>query len=164
MQLYKLANEYKKFLDLAEAGELDAQTIKDTMEALNDEFAVKAENCLMIVKQLERDSAGYQAEISRMKALQEQADKSAESLKDYVKECMASAGHDKLDLKLFKLTLKKATKAVEIVDTALIPADYWRVIPETKAVDKALISTMLKLEKDVPGAKLVDGKRALLIK
>lgn len=164
MQLYKLANEYKQFLDLAEAGELDAQTIKDTMEALNDEFSVKAQNCLMMVKQLERDSAGYQAEITRMKALQERADKSAESLKDYIKECMESAKHDKLNLELFTLTLKKASKVVEITNTEIIPDDYWRVIPETKAVDKALISTMLKLEKDVPGAKLVDGKCALLIK
>lgn len=164
MQLYKLANEYKQFLDLAEAGELDAQTIKDTMEALNDEFQVKATNCMRVIRQLEADSAGLKLEIDRMKSLQEKADKSAESLKEYIKECMASAGHDKLDLGVFKLTLKAATKAVEITDTALIPDDYWRVVPETKAVDKALISTMLKLEKDVPGAKLVDGKRALLIK
>lgn len=164
MKLYEIANNYNHVLQLAEDGGLDDQTAKDTMEAISGEFDVKAKNCMMIVKKLESDAAGIKAEIDRLKSLQEQANKSIDSLKDYIKSGMEAMGSDKLDLGIFKLTLKAPTKAVEITDTSLIPADYWRVVPETKAVDKALIATMIKTGKEVPGANLVDGKRALLIK
>lgn len=164
MKLYEIANNYQKVLQLAEAGELDEQTAKDTLESISGEFSEKAKNCMMIVRQLESDSAGIKAEIDRLKELQEQTNKSAESLKDYIKMGMESVGSDRLDLGLFKLTLKAPSKVVEIVDATLIPADYWRVVPETKAVDKSLLSTMMKNGKEIPGAKLIDGKRALLIK
>lgn len=164
MKLYEIANNYQKVLQLAESGELDDQTAKDTLESISGEFSEKAKNCMMIVRQLEADGAGIKSEIDRLKLLQEQTEKSAESLKDYIKAGMESVGSDKLDLGLFKLTLKAPSKAVEIVDSNLIPADYWRVVPETKAVDKSLLSTMMKNGKEIPGAKLIDGKRALLIK
>lgn len=164
MKLYEIANQYQHVLQLAEAGELDEQTAKDTLESISGEFSDKARNCMMIVRQLESDGAGIKSEIDRLKSLLEQNSKSVESLKDYIKSGMESVGSDKLDLGIFKLTLKAPTKAVDVADASLIPSDYWRVIPETKAVDKALISTMLKMGKDIPGAKLVDGKRALLIK
>lgn len=164
MKLYEIANNYQQILQLAEAGELDEQTAKDTLESISGEFGEKAKNCMMIVRQLESDSAGIKSEIERLKALQLQTEKAAESLKDYIKYGMETVSIDKLDLGIFKLTLKAPTKAVEVTDTALIPGEYWRVVPETKAVDKSLIATMIKTGKEIPGAKLVDGKRALLIK
>lgn len=164
MKLYEIANNFTHVLQLAEAGELDEQTAKDTLEAVGGEFEVKARNCMMIVRQLESDGAGIKAEIDRLKVLQDQNAKSVESLKEYIKSGMETIGSDKLDLGIFKLTLKAPTKAVEITNTEEIPQDYWRVIPETKAVDKSLIATMIKAGKEVPGARLVDGKRALLIK
>lgn len=164
MKLYEIANNYQQVLQLAEAGELDEQTAKDTLESISGEFSEKAKNCMMIVRQLESDSAGIKAEIDRLKLLQDQTNKASESLKDYIKLGMESVGSDKLDLGIFKLTLKAPTKAVDIVDANLIPNEYWRVVPETKAVDKSLLSTMMKNGKEIPGAKLIDGKRALLIK
>ena len=164
MKLYEIAEQFKQVLQLADAGELDAQTAKDTLESISGEFNEKAKNCMMIVRQLESNSAGIKAEIDRLKALQDQTDKSAESLKDYIKSGMEAVGSDKLDLGIFKLTLKAPTKAVDVIDATQIPDDYWRVVPETKAVDKSLIATMLKLGKEIPGAQLIDGKRALLIK
>lgn len=164
MKLYEIANNFAHVMDLAESGELDEQTAKDTLEAIGGEFEVKARNCMMIVRQLESDGAGIKAEIDRLKVLQDQNAKSVESLKEYIKSGMETIGSDKLDLGIFKLTLKAPTKAVEVTDATQIPSDYWRVVPETKAVDKSLIATMLKTGKEIPGAKLVDGKRALLIK
>lgn len=164
MKLYEIANNYMQVLQLAEAGELDKESVKDTLESISGEFEEKAKNCMMIVRQLESDAVSIKAEIERLKCLQDQSVKSAESLKEYIKYGMESIGRDRLDLGIFKLTLKSPTKAVEIVDASVIPEDYWRVIPETKSVDKSLIATMIKTGKEIPGAKLVDGKRALLIK
>ena len=164
MKLYEIANNYQQVLQLAEAGELDEQTTKDTLESISGEFTDKARNCMMIVRQLESDSAGIKAEIDRLKLLQAQTDKAAESLKDYIKYGMESTGCDKVDLGIFKLTLKAASKAVEVFDESALPQDYFVVVPETKKPDKTLISKAIKDGFGVPGAKLIDGKRALLIK
>lgn len=164
MKLYEIANSYQHVLQLAEAGQLDEQTVKDTLESISGEFADKARNCMMIVRQLESDSAGIKAEIERLKSLQSQTDNAAESLKDYIKYGMETTGCEKLDLGIFKLTLKAATKAVEIFDESALPQDFFVVVPETKRPDKALISKAIKDGVDVSGAKLIDGKRALLIK
>lgn len=164
MKLYEIANNYQQVLQLAESGELDEQTAKDTLESISGEFTDKARNCMMIVRQLESDSAGIKAEIDRLKSLQAQTDKAAESLKDYIKFGMESVGSDKLDLGIFKLTLKAASKAVEIFDESALPQDYFVVVPETKKPDKTLISKAIKDGFEVPGAQLIDGKRALLIK
>ena len=164
MKLYEIANSYQQVLQLAESGELDEQTVKDTLESISGEFADKARNCMMIVRQLESDSAGIKAEIERLKSLQSQTDNAAESLKDYIKYGMETTGCEKLDLGIFKLTLKAATKAVEIFDESALPQDYFVVVPETKRPDKTLISKAIKDGTNVSGAKLIDGKRALLIK
>lgn len=164
MKLYEIANEYQQLLNLANAGEIDSDAVRDTLESLSAEFDDKARNCMMIVRQLEANSAAIKSEIDRLKALQSSVDNSAESLKDYIKQNMESTGRDKLDLGLFKLTLKAPAISVDVIDADSIPGEYWRVIPETSAVDKPLIAKMLKLGKEIPGAKLVAGKRALLVK
>lgn len=164
MKLYEIANNYQQVLQLAEAGELDEQTTKDTLESIGGEFADKARNCMMIVRQLESDAAGIDTEIDRLKSLRNQTDKSIESLKDYIKFGMEATNCEKLDLGIFKLTLKAPSKAVEIFDESLLPTDYFVVVPETKRPDKSMISKAIKDGIDVSGAKLIDGKRALLIK
>ena len=40
----------------------------DTLESIGGEFSDKARNCMMIVRQLESDSAGIKAEIDRLKS------------------------------------------------------------------------------------------------
>ena len=46
MKLYEIANSYQQVLQLAEAGELDSQTAKDTLESISGEFAEKAKNAV----------------------------------------------------------------------------------------------------------------------
>lgn len=164
MRLFDIAQEYVQLLQLVDAGELSADDVKDTLESINAEFDVKARNCMMVVRQLQADEDGIKKEIDRLTALKKSISSSSENLIDYIKAGMEATSKDKLDLGLFKLTLKVATKAVEVVDESQIPAKYFRVIPESKVVDKVALSKDLKDEIEITGAKLVDGKRALLIK
>lgn len=164
MRLYEMANEFKNVRELFECGDIDEQTMKDTLEFVGLPFNEKLKNCLMLMREFEASSAALEAEIDRIKSLQANANKSAESLKKYIAECLELSGTDKVDLGLFKITLKAPTKAVEVFDDSILPADYFVIVPESKRPDKALIDKALKDGFDVSGAKLVDGKRALLIK
>ena len=85
MKLYEIANEYNQLLQLVESGELTADDIKDTLEAMDAEFDAKARNCLMIAAQLESDSDGIAKQIDRLKSLQKTTDNSREKLLEYVK-------------------------------------------------------------------------------
>lgn len=109
-------------------------------------------------------SAGLEAEIKRMKYLKEPIDSAAEKLEEYVRSCMVNAKMDKLDLGIFGLTLRKASQIAEAVDESKIPDKYFKTIPETKQLVKSELLKDLKEGVKIEGAKLGEGKRALLIK
>lgn len=163
MKLYEISQEFLNLQSLLESGEIDQDTFNDTIEAIDCAFEDKARNCMMIKRQLEADSESIKAEIERLSVLKKSAEASAERITDYLRDNMATTGKDKLDLGLFKLTLRQPTKKLDVLDESLIPAEYWVVVPETKRVDKAGLTAALKLG-EIEGARLIDGERALLIK
>lgn len=163
MKLYEISDQFKALRLMFDNGEIDADTLKDTLAGIDLEFEDKARNCLMMARELEATSEGIKKEIDRLKSLQKSVDSNSEWLLDYIKLNMEATGKDKLDLGLFKVTLRAPAKAVNIIDDSKIPAEYFRVIPESRQVDKTALSAALKLNK-IEGAELIDGKRSLLIK
>lgn len=163
MKLYEISEQFKSIQAMFDNGDIDAETLKDTLEDIESEFEDKARNCLMMARDIESTSDGIKKEIDRLKSLQKQVDSNAEWLLDYIKFNMEVTKQDKLDLGLFKVTLRAPTKAVSVIDESKIPAEFFRVIPESKQVDKVALSAALKLHA-VEGAELIDGKRSLLIK
>jgi len=164
MRLYDIASEFVAIRDLLESGEIDEQAAKDTLDGIEMSFNEKLKNCLMLMRDFESTSVALEVEIGRIKSLQQSAEKSAESLKKYVSDCMELSGNDKVDIGLFKLTLKAPTKAVEIYEERAIPDKFFAVVPETRRPDKKAIADAIKSGEEIFGARLVDGKRALLIK
>jgi len=163
MKLYEIANEYRELLAMVEDGELSADDIADTLEAMDASFEDKARNCLMVMKELEAAASGAKAEADRLSALASSRKAQAEKLKEYVSENMQSTNKDKMDLGIFALTLKKATKVVDVKDESSIPKTYFVEVPATEKLDKASLLAALKVG-PVDGAELKDGKRALIIK
>jgi prophage DNA circulation protein len=163
MKLYEIANEYRELLAMVEDGELSADDIADTLEAMDASFEHKARNCLMVMKELEAAAAGAKAEAERLSALASSRKTQAEKLKEYVAANMQSTNKDKMDLGIFALTLKKAAKVVDVKDETKIPKAYFVEVPATEKLDKASLLAALKAG-PVDGADLKDGKRALIIK
>lgn len=163
MKLYELKDEYHNLLALVEDGQLTQEQIADTLDSVNHDFEEKVRNCLMMVKHLEGQQATAKAEFERLKALSDSYGNQAEKLKEYVRGNMESLDKDKLDLGIFKVTLKKPSQTLGLVDESKIPETYYKIIPETKQLDKRLLLADLK-QSPIEGVELRDGKRALLIK
>lgn len=163
MKLYEITEEFKALAALYENGEIDAQTLADTLQGVKASFEDKVRNCMMVRQSLVMEQTGVENEITRLKSLLDANKKQVDSLDDYIKFNMTEAQQDKLDLGIFKLTLRAPVKAVNVIDESKIPLQFWRVIPESKTVDKNALSAALKLGA-VEGAEFVDGKRALIIK
>ncbi len=163
MRLYDIAQEYNQLLQLVDAGELTPEMVKDTLESINAEFDAKALNCMMVVAQLDSDSEGIGKQIDRLKTLQKSIDSSRENLVEYVKEQMITIDKDKLDLGLFKLTLRKATVQLGDIDESKVPAKFWVTIPESKRLDRVALLAVRKIE-EIDGVSLGESKRSLQIK
>lgn len=167
MKLYEIAESYQQLIDLADAGELDDKSLKDTLESIDGEFKIKLKNCLMVMKQFDGNIESIDSEIKRLSALKSNYKRSSESLKSYMSECIEKSNQDKYDLGLFKVTLKKAVKVLEIVNEEEIPDEYWEEIPASRKLDKRLLLKSIKdldENESIVGAKIADGKRSLLIK
>ena len=163
MKLYEISEQFINLQKMFEDGEIDADTLSDTLAGIDLDFEAKARNCMMIKQSLTHDSLAIGAEIDRLKSLQKQVDNNAESMIEYIKHNMIAAKKDNLDLGIFKLTLRKATKVVSVIDESKIPPQYFKTIPESKQLEKAELKKALEAGY-IEGAELVDGKRALLIK
>lgn len=163
MKLYDIAQEYNQLLQLVDGGELTAEMVKDTLESINAEFDAKALNCMMVVAQLDSDSAGIDGQIARLKMLKKSVDDSRDNLAEYIKEQMIAINKDKLDLGLFKLSIRKATIQLGVVDESKVPDKFWVTIPESKRLDRTLLLAARKIE-EIEGVELGESKRSLQIK
>lgn len=163
MKLYEITEEMKELQALVDNEELTAEMIADTMEAMQCEFAEKARACLKVRENLLSDVSSIDSEIVRLQSLKKCPTNSIDRLTDYLKRNMEETGQDKLDLGVFRLTLRKPTKQLGMIDESKVPDDYWTVIPEAKKLDRKKLLSDAK-ENHFDFVELVDSSRALLIK
>ena len=157
-KLYELTTQYK---GLAELDDLPEDALHDTLEALEGDLQVKAENLLAVVTNMGADVAAIDAEIKRLQARKKAITNRQESLREYLRYNMDEAGISKITCPLFTITLAAGRPVVDVQDESLIPDGYARV---ERKLDKTAILRALKAGKDVPGAKLGKLQPALRIK
>ena len=159
MKLYEISSEIKQLEDLG----LDNELIADTMESLEMSFNDKANNIAMLNANFEGDITAIDEQIKRLQGIKKTVVNRQEQLKEYLRFNMSESGISSIKCPLFSITLRKASKVVQIDDADLIPDDYVKVVT-TVTPDKASIAKALKDGIEVAGASLVDGKQSLLIK
>lgn len=162
--LYVLTNQYRELAEKLADADFDAQTVADTIEAsgITDELSVKAQGIEYVARGALAHHDAIDAEIARLQALKAKRDKVAQGLRDYLKENMERAGIEKIECPMFSIGLRKNPPAVEVLDTAALPAAFWRT-PEPKppvaSPDKSLIKAALQRGEDVPGARMTQSTR-----
>ena len=163
MKLYEIANEYQGLIDLVDSGELSQDDIADTLEAVNATFDDKVRACMMICRQAQASRDALIQEANRIRDLAQLKNKESEHMLDYVKSCMIKMDKSKLDLGLFKLTLKKATDKLGDIDELKVPEKYWIEVPASKKIDKRMLLSDAKLN-SIDGVEIVESERALMVK
>lgn len=161
MKLFELAQSYRVIEERYENGEFELEQVKDTLDAIDDEFNPKAENIANWIGQ-------NKAEIERLKEKkkafadeQKRLEKLNASLKDYLAQSLEAKGVKKFYTENNILSVRKA-KSVQIDDEHLIPDEFFN-IKETRTVSKDAIGKALKAGKQVQGAELIE-KASLTIK
>jgi len=163
MKLYEISEQFRNLQSLLDDEMIDLQTFTDTIETIEADFSDKARNCVMMQRELEGRLTAIKVEKDRLSKLERSQNAAIERIEEYLRQNMETTKHDKLDLGIFSLTLKKASlKLPNEINESELPAEYFKIIPESKSLDKVALLSAAKAGK--VNIELVEGKRALLIK
>lgn len=150
MNLFELTQNWNEVVEIAE--QLDAETLKDTLDSINEAIDVKVENTAYVIKTLEANVDAYASEIKRMQAAKSAMENNIKNLKLYIQESMEKVGLDKVEGKLIKVAIQNNKQSVNVLDEKKIPLDYFT--EQEPKLDKATLLESLKDGKEIEGAEI----------
>lgn len=151
MTLYEMTDAAKNLYELLENGDIDEQTLTDTLESIG--AGEKLEAYVHVMKQLEAEREAYENEIERMSNRVHAIKNHVERLRKAQVEFMQATGQKTAKAGTFSLTLRES-KAVEIEDESAIPMQYLVEVPAAFRPDKKAIADALKDGQSVKGASM----------
>ena len=155
--LFQLAAEHRALSDKLHDTDLDEQTILDTLESESGDLIEKGKNVAAVFRNLESDAKQIKEAEQQLAERRKAYEKRAESLKQYLKTNMEIAGISKIECPWFVITLAQNPEAVTVDDESAIPRDYFKEIPASYQLDKALVKKVIQDGFEVPGAHLSRG-------
>ncbi len=162
MTLYEITGDYLRLMEMLEDGEeIDQQTFLDTLEGIEGEFEIKADNYARIIKELLAESEKYAAEIERMLKRRASLSNNADRLKEYLYKAMKLTGKTKFKTDLFSFGIQKngGKCPIERDPNVEVPREYCMDTPDTKKIREALEDGV-----ELPFARLLERGEHLSIK
>lgn len=148
--LYILTDDYKILENIICDVESDEIAITDALENLQLQIREKAENISKFIMNLESTANSIKTAEANMAKRRKAMEKRAEYLRAYVKNNLELVNINKLELPLFRISIRNNPGAVVIYDPAAIP-DEFLVYPEQPAPypDKTAIANAIKSGRSV---------------
>ena len=154
MNLYELTAEAKMIASLLETEELTPE-LEGMLVINQNELTQKSIDYVKVIRNKEADSNAIEAEIKRLKAMEDANDRVIDRMKLAVKDAMMTSGIDKIESSLFKLSLRRS-EAVEVISIDQLPESL-TVVKKTVSADKVKIKEQIKNGIPVEGAVLVEN-------
>jgi uncharacterized small protein (DUF1192 family) len=162
--LYEITQDYLQILSMMEDPELDHQILADTMEAVEGELEIKAENYAKVMKNLEADVAGIKAEIDRLSERKKTIENNIKNMKSALQMAMETTGKTKFKTELFSFNIQKnaPTVVIDASDPNNIPPDFLKF--KEPEVDKTAIKAAIQNGMDLTGVAHLEQRESLRIK
>lgn len=160
--LYEITGDYLRLLEMLEEEEnIDPQAFADTLEGIEGEFEVKADNYAKILRTLDAKAKAYKSEIEYMTARMNAVINNHERLKQRLYNSMKDTGKTKFKTDLFSFNIQKngGFQPMEIVPDVEIPDEYCRKEPDNMKIREAL-----KKGAELPFAVLKERGEHLVIR
>jgi len=161
--LYELTEQQRQLKEVAANGDLPAEALNDTFQALEGEFNEKAVSIIHVVNDIDADIESIDNEIKRLQARKKTATNKKESIREYLRSNMEASGITKIDCPLFSISLAKGRDTVVIDDESLLPDELVDVEVKLKP-KKADILKAIQAGEDIAGARIEKSKTSLRIK
>lgn len=161
-RLYELTGEYLELLEMLQnSDEIEEDVLRDTLEGIEGEIEVKADNYAKIIKELTLDAKKYEEEKKRLEINQRALENRAERLKEHLYNSMIAIGKTKFKTDLFSFGIQKngGLQPLTIIPDIEIPEQYLKKEPDNTKIREAL-----KKGEELPFAKLSERGTHLVIK
>lgn len=168
-RLFEIANDFALLFDQLESydeieepemREIAQQAWFDTLEGVEGEFEIKAENVAQYIKALRKEAEDIKEEEQTLAARRRAKEKRVKSLSDYLMACMKQIHREKIETAKCKLSIRKNAESVQCADedglarqlAALGRSDLIRVKPPE--LDKTAVKKALQAGEIINGAAL----------
>ena len=138
MTLYEISDSYRQLLWIAGDPEADPEIVQETMDDLDDELEVKADNYVTVIKALETDSDGDKKEIQRLQARVSTRERNIKKMKDALMEAMKLSGRMKMPTEHYKLSIAGNGGKAPLIITGRVPESYCDLVPSNEKIREAL--------------------------
>lgn len=162
MDIYKTAYEYTCVRSYVDTGDVDEQTLKDTLAAIEDTAENQIVQIAKIIKNLNAELTVVNDEKRRLENRGHILTKNIEYLKKSVFDTMQTMEIKKIDDPIFKISIRNNAPAVHVVDQDKIPEKYFSINVETK-LDRKKVKEDIASGIAIEGVKL-ERKKSLQIK
>lgn len=162
--IYEITNDYLQIMAMLEDSDLDPQTLADTMEGIEGEFEIKAENYAKVMKNLEGDILAIKTEIDRLTAKKKALENNVKNMKATLQSVMEVTGKTRFKTELFSFNIQKNTPSVviDLEDLSKLPSQF--IKQHEIEVDKTAIKEALKRGEDLDGIAHFEQSESLRIK
>ena len=162
--IYEIVSDYLKIMQMMEDPELDPQTLADTMEGIEGELEIKAENYAKVMKNLEGDINSIKAEIERLTNKKKTLENNIKNMKSALQGAMEITGKTKFKTDLFSFGIQKNAPSVIIdaSDVNNIPPDYLKF--REPEVNKTAIKEAILNGEDLEGIAHLEQGQSLRIR
>jgi hypothetical protein len=138
--LYELKSEYIQLREMAGDPDISPEALRDTMDAINGELEDKADGYAKVIRELEAEEAGLDAEIKRLQARKSAVSGNKGRIKDALESAMRETGKLKFKTALFSFGIQKNPPSVAILSEN-IPLDYL-VVPDPQPDKKRILAEL----------------------
>src|SRR5699024_10490576 len=135
----------------------DPELIRDTLESIDSDIEVKADNYVGFIKQLEAEIEAVKKEEMRLSELKSSKLNLIKHLKTNLQEMMEATGKERFKTDLHSFYIQNNPMSLEITDESKIPMQFVEEVTERKINKKELLK-YLKSE-DVEAIEGVEIKQ-----
>ena len=154
--LYELTGDYLQVVEMMDDPDIDAQTIADTLEAIDGEIEDKAENCAKFIVNATAERDGLAKEIERLTRRMKTNDETVKRIKEKLQYAMQITGKTKFKTPLFSFNIQKNPASVQIDEGATIPDKY--LIAQEPKIDRKGMIADLKEGIEIKGCTLTQSE------
>lgn len=165
MKLYEISADYQRFQEQVESGEIPEEAIADTLEAIDGEFDDKVDNIACMIKSLLAEAKEIKSERDALDGRMKQKQKTADRLTRSLKDQMFFSGRTKVETPRNVVRICNNPASVEFDDEETFISfaranelDNLLSYSQPKP-NKTAIKDVLKDGVELPGVRLVKGKR-----
>ena len=141
MKLYEITEDFERLREMASDPDVDPEAIRDTMEAIEADFEDKADGYAKVIRMLEADEDGLDAEIKRLQARKSAVSGNKGRIKDALERAMRQTGKLKFKTLLFSFGIQKNPPSVAILKEDGVPIDYL-VVPDPQPDKKRILAEL----------------------